>query len=118
MWAPSIGLTFKAISTTCRDTRMGRMRDSARKGVKKRSKEKQTRRRFSGENRRWIKEEVCTMRDSKGQTQDDVKTSAERTHRGKRELVEASFLKDNEVQKILLLIKGLTYTMWQTRLVP
>lgn len=29
MWAPSMGLTFKAISTTCRDRGKGRWRDKA-----------------------------------------------------------------------------------------
>lgn len=32
MWAPSMGLTFKAISTTCRDTGRGRMRDKTQRG--------------------------------------------------------------------------------------
>lgn len=42
MWAPSIGLTFKTISTTCRETERGRRGDMTKGTAVKENPERET----------------------------------------------------------------------------
>lgn len=71
MWAPSMGLTFKAISTTCQDTGRGRYSET---GERNSSKEKQKNREGELGRESEREQKVYNKKARKGHTQDDAKT--------------------------------------------